>query len=75
MLRRPDPSSRQRNLRHIEDRIARLESELRQQQDVIAKLPAAAWEAYVARARLATARHRLTFLSAEHRCLQAELRG
>jgi hypothetical protein len=44
----PDHPSYRRALRLLEDEIARLKNEVQRQQDAIAVLPGAFWQAYVA---------------------------
>jgi hypothetical protein len=69
----PDHPSYRRALRLLEDEIARLKNEVQRQQDAIAVLPGAFWQAYVAHVWLTATRLQLVLLLAQRRRLRGEL--
>ena len=70
-----DRLSHLHNLRRIEEQIARLESDVRRQEDVLAMLPAGYWEVPFIRARLTAARQRLAYRYAERQRIWVEMQG
>ena len=68
----PDQPSQRRALRLIDEEISHLKREIRCQRDLIAALPGALWQAYVAHAWLTGARLQLVLLHAQRRRLSAK---